>query len=98
MAWTVGGEIPLHMLSLSRRTTEVCCQGASGLTVAVKYTIRLTPVKDLCWLVICERGVFDVLSAQQPEVELPHFPLLPTDLQANTHPSHSMYSFSLTAL
>ncbi len=49
--------------------------------MAVKYTIKLTPVKDLCLLLICERRVFDLSSAQQPEVELPP---LSTDLQAHT--------------
>ena len=44
---------------------------------------------------MCERRVFDLLSLQQPGVELPLFPLLPTDPQANTHPNHSIYSVSL---
>lgn len=65
--------------------------------MAVKYTIWFTPVKGLCQLLMCESGVFDLLSRQQPEVELPRFPSLPTDLHANTHTHretrHSMYSF-----
>lgn len=56
--------------------------------MAVKYAVRLTAVRDLCQLLICERGVFDLSSAQ---VELLRRPPLPTDLQGHTHTLPSLH-------
>lgn len=74
-----------YRCSLSRQTDgKSTLSSSERFWCDVKNTIWLSPVRVLSKLWTGERRAFDLLSAQQPEVELLYFPPLPTELQANT--------------